>query len=75
MSEDINYVPEGPQSFEQAPVKKNNKTLWIILAVVAVVLLCCCLVAVLGMVFGFLPFVDEIMYDLMFESLPYLAFI
>ena len=74
MSEDINYVPEAPESFEQVPEKKNNKTLWIVLAVVAVLLLCCCLVLVLGIVLGFLPFAEEIIYDLMYKGLPYLAF-
>lgn len=72
MSDDINYVPEAPDAFEQAPQKKSNKTLWIILAVVAVILLCCCLVVVLSMVFGFVPaFLD----GFVLESLPYLAFV
>jgi len=71
MSDDINYVPEAPEAFEQAPEKKNNKTIWIIVAVVAVILLCCCLVAVLGTTLGFLPFLEEFV----FESLPYLAFV
>jgi len=71
MSDDINYVPEPPQSFEQEPAKKNNKTLWIIIAVIAVLLLCCCLVLVLGAVFGFVPFLEEFV----FETLPYLALI
>jgi len=72
MSDDFNYVPEAPEAFEQAPEKKSNKTIWIIVAVVAVILLCCCLLVVLSMVFGFVPaFLDEFV----FESLPYLAFV
>jgi len=73
MSEEINYIPESPESFEQVPEKKNNKTLWIILAVVAVILLCCCLVIGLALVFGFVSFaeIDQWVYQMM----PYLQLI
>ncbi len=70
MSEELNYIPESPGSFEQAPEKKNKKTLWIILAIVAVILLCCCLVVVLSLVLGWFSF-DGWVYQLT----PYLQLI
>lgn len=73
MSEDFNYIPEGPQSFEQAPQKKSNKTLWIILAIVAVILLCCCLVVVLSLVLGFVSF--DALDDWVYQLMPYLQLI
>jgi len=46
MSEEINDVMDAPEEFEEAPGKKSNKTLWIILAIVAVIILCCCCFAI-----------------------------
>lgn len=71
MSEEVSYIPEPPESFEQAPEKKKNKTLWIILAIVAVILLCCCLLAVLGLVLGYFSFegADQLFYQIV----PYLT--
>jgi flagellar basal body-associated protein FliL len=71
MTEEISYIPEPPETFVEAPEKKKNKTLWIILAIVAVILLCCCLAVVLAMVFGFS--LDE--FDPFVNLLPYLRWI
>ena len=75
MSEEINYIPEPHETFEQVPEKKKSKTVWIIVAIVAVILLCCCLVIVFGTVLGFLPVMDEMLNEFMFESVPYLTFL
>jgi flagellar basal body-associated protein FliL len=74
MTEEINYIPEPPESFEAfSEKKKNNKTLWIILAVVAVILICCCLAVVVALVAGLIPAMqmDQFFYDV----LPYLQFV
>lgn len=78
MSDDVNFVPEAPEAFEQEPEKKSKKTLWIILAVVAVVLLCCCLIVVslfvVPGIFGYSS-IGDMLGDLLFEVLPYLALV
>ncbi|MFU8827474.1 MAG: hypothetical protein ACNA70_08280 [Brevefilum sp.] len=55
MTEEISYIPEAPEAFEEAPKKDKKKTVWIIVAVVAVLLICCCIALVAGVLgFGYL---------------------
>lgn len=68
MSDDFGTVSEPVESFGEAPEKKS-KTIWIIVAVVAVLLICCCVALIGASLLGFLPFLDEFV----FESFPLIS--
>ena len=72
MTEEISYIPEPPETFQDVPQKKSKKTLWIILAIVAILLLCCCVIAALAIGLGWFSFEG---LDPFADLLPYLSFI
>ena len=40
--------------YQEAPEKRNNRTLWIILGVLGAILICCCVLAAVG-AFMYIP--------------------